>query len=223
MDISDFETLPLMGIVRGIRKDDTVPLMESVIQAGLETIEVTMNTPQAADIIKAARGAAKGRIAVGAGTVLGLDDLKTALDAGAAFIVMPVAVDEVIDANVTNPLDRMLELTNGVGPDVVFECAGSVPTSQQSLLMVRRGGTIVVEAICFPPGEVPFNNIVLKGITIKGSQCFSPGEYATALKLIEERKIDVAPLATHRVPLDEINKAFEIALAGEGGKILVKP
>jgi (R,R)-butanediol dehydrogenase/meso-butanediol dehydrogenase/diacetyl reductase len=39
------------------------------------------------------------------------------------------AVDEVIDANLTNPLDRILELTHGVGPDIVFECAGSVPTS----------------------------------------------------------------------------------------------
>ena len=133
------------------------------------------------------------------------------------------AVDEVIDANLTNPVDRILELTHGVGPDIVFECAGSVPTSQQSIALVRKAGTVVVEAICFDPVEVIFNSIVLKGLTIKGSQCFSPGEYASALNLIKDRRIDVAPLVTHKMPLDEINEAFEIALRGEGGKILVEP
>jgi 2-desacetyl-2-hydroxyethyl bacteriochlorophyllide A dehydrogenase len=133
------------------------------------------------------------------------------------------AVDEVIDATMTNPVERMLELTDGVGPDVVFECAGSVRTSQQSLALIRKAGTIVVEAICFDPVEVIFNSIVLKGITIKGSQCFSPGEYAAAMKLVENRKIDVAPLVTHKMPLDEINIAFETAMKAEGGKILVKP
>jgi threonine dehydrogenase-like Zn-dependent dehydrogenase len=133
------------------------------------------------------------------------------------------AVDEVIDANLTNPVDRILELTHGVGPDIVFECAGSVPTSQQSIALVRKAGTIVVEAICFDPVEVIFNSIVLKGLTIKGSQCFSPGEYASALELIKEKKIDVSPLVTCKMPLDDINEAFEKGLRAEGGKILIKP
>jgi 2-desacetyl-2-hydroxyethyl bacteriochlorophyllide A dehydrogenase len=133
------------------------------------------------------------------------------------------AVDEVIDARAADPVDRVLALTTGVGPDIVFECAGSVVTSQQSLALVRKGGTIVVEAICFDPVEVIFNSIVLKGLTIKGSQCFSPGEYATALELVSDGKIDVAPLATHRFPLEDINEAFETALRAEGGKVLVGP
>jgi threonine dehydrogenase-like Zn-dependent dehydrogenase len=41
--------------------------------------------------------------------------------------------DEVINVNDTNPVDRILELTDGRGPDIVFECAGTVETSQQSL------------------------------------------------------------------------------------------
>jgi threonine dehydrogenase-like Zn-dependent dehydrogenase len=53
--------------------------------------------------------------------------------------------------------------------------------------------------------------------------CFSPGEYAAALKLIKNRKIDVAPLLRRKMPLSRINEAFEMALRGEGGKILIKP
>lgn len=133
------------------------------------------------------------------------------------------AVDEVIDANLTNPVDRILELTHGVGPDIVFECAGSVPTSQQSIALVRKGGTVVVEAICFDPVEVVFNSIVLKGLTIKGSQCFSPGEFSRALNLVRDGKINAASLVTHKFSLDDVNEAFETALRAEGGKILVEP
>ena len=133
------------------------------------------------------------------------------------------AVDEVIDAKVTNPVDRILELTDGRGPDVVFECAGTVATTQQSVALVRKGGTVVIVAICFETVELPVSNINLRGLTVKGSMCFSPGEYATALKLIRNKKIDVAPLLKRRMPLAKINEAFEMALRGEGGKILIKP
>jgi len=84
-----------MGIVRGIRPEDAAPLAETVIKAGLETIEVTMNTQGAAKIIAQTRAASAGRMAVGAGTVLSRESLEEALDAGAEFIVMPVLVKEV--------------------------------------------------------------------------------------------------------------------------------
>jgi threonine dehydrogenase-like Zn-dependent dehydrogenase len=105
----------------------------------------------------------------------------------------------------------------------VFECAGAVATTQQSVALVRKGGTIVIVAICFETVELPVSNINLRGLTIKGSMCFSPGEYAVALNLIKDRKIDVSTLLTLKMPLDRINEAFEMALRGEGGKILIKP
>jgi 2-desacetyl-2-hydroxyethyl bacteriochlorophyllide A dehydrogenase len=133
------------------------------------------------------------------------------------------AVDEAIDAKTINPVDRILELTGGRGPDIVFECAGTVATTQQSIALVRKGGTVVIVAICFETVELPVSNINLRGLTVKGSMCFSPGEYAAALKLIKDKKIDVAPLMRRRMPLAKINEAFETALRGAGGKILIKP
>ena len=133
------------------------------------------------------------------------------------------SVDEVIDVSVTNPVDRILELTDGRGPDIVFECAGTVATTQQSIALVRKGGTVVIVAICFETVELPVSNINLRGLTVKGSMCFSPGEYAAALRLIKNKKIDVAPLLRRKMSLTRINDAFEMALRGEGGKILIKP
>ena len=96
MDVDRFSRLPLMGIVRGITLFHIEPLIETVIEAGLETIEVTMNTPDAASIISKACDVSRGRITIGAGTVLSEKELKDALDAGASFIVLPNSEEDVV-------------------------------------------------------------------------------------------------------------------------------
>jgi len=133
------------------------------------------------------------------------------------------AADEVMDAQQMNPVERVLELTDGRGPDIVFECAGTASTTQQSIAMIRKGGTVVIVAICFEPVELPISMVNLRGLTIKGSTCFSPGEYAAALKLIQDGRVDVAPLVTGKMPLERINEAFEKACRAEGAKILIEP
>ena len=152
----------------------------------------------------------------GAGAIYATEASRTRID-----LARGVA-DEVIDITTVDPLSRILELTGGRGPDIVFECAGTTATTQQVIPLVRRGGVIVVVGQCLNPIEVTFSNIVLKGVTIKGSR-FQAGEAALAFNLIKDRKIDVASLITHRIPLDDINNAFEKALRGEGVKILLKP
>jgi len=132
-------------------------------------------------------------------------------------------VDEVINASEIDPVERILQLTNGKGADIVFECAGSVATSQQSLALVRKGGTIIVVGICYDWVAIPFSTIMLKELTIKGSICFAEGEYATAFEFIKNGSIKVDQLITHKISLDNINEAFEMASRGEGVKIMIKP
>ncbi len=97
MDIQTFKDLPLIGILRGITSDMIDPIVETSVAAGLKTIEITMNTDGAADLIKKMITSADGRLTVGAGTVLTMDDLRSALDAGATFIILPVLVAEVVE------------------------------------------------------------------------------------------------------------------------------
>ena len=97
MDIDKFRELPLLGILRGIESDMVEPIVETVVSAGLKTIEITMNTDNASILIKLMSGAAGSRLVVGAGTVLTMHDLYSALDAGATFIVLPVLVPDVVE------------------------------------------------------------------------------------------------------------------------------
>lgn len=96
MDVKEFKKLPLLGIVRGIEPQHLELLLEAVIAAGLRHLEITMNTAGASELIKQAVKLSRGRLTIGAGTVLTMDDLKTAVDSGATFIVSPVLVREVV-------------------------------------------------------------------------------------------------------------------------------
>ena len=97
MDLQRFRKKPLLGILRGITPVELSPLFESLIAGGLETVEITMNTPGAGDLIQTAVKRYGRQMTIGAGTVLSLKDLKTALKAGATFIVSPVVVPPVIE------------------------------------------------------------------------------------------------------------------------------
>ena len=54
MDIKQFKKLPILGILRGIKADSLVPLIEAIFESGLKTIEFTMNTDGACGLIKKA-------------------------------------------------------------------------------------------------------------------------------------------------------------------------
>jgi 2-dehydro-3-deoxyphosphogluconate aldolase / (4S)-4-hydroxy-2-oxoglutarate aldolase len=97
MDIARFRKLPVMGILRGITMDTAGPVIETIISSGLETVEIAMNTDGAALLIKKAMSISNGRLMIGAGTVLNLDTLKSALDAGATFIVTPTIIEDVAE------------------------------------------------------------------------------------------------------------------------------
>lgn len=104
MDVARFKKQPIMGIVRGIADREVEPLVEAVAKSGLRTLEVTMNTPGAAGLIRKAAKIGRKRLVLGAGTVLDMASLKSALDAGATFIVMPVLVSDVLRYCVKNKI-----------------------------------------------------------------------------------------------------------------------
>jgi 2-dehydro-3-deoxyphosphogluconate aldolase/(4S)-4-hydroxy-2-oxoglutarate aldolase len=96
MDVARFKRLPVMGILRGGDAEVIEPLVETLVDAGLETLEIAMNTPDAAAMIRRAVDVAGGRMMIGAGTVITSDRLQIALDAGAGFVVLPTLVANVV-------------------------------------------------------------------------------------------------------------------------------
>ena len=88
------------GVVAIVRLDDlsaAVPLTEALIAGGIRAIEFTFTNRQAAKVIETVRDVLGDRIAIGAGTVLDAETARTAVLAGAEFLVTPVVSLPVIE------------------------------------------------------------------------------------------------------------------------------
>jgi len=91
-----FEELPVVGIMRNISKEDADEILPGFIGAGFTTLEVSLSSPNAPGLISGLVQQYGDHLNVGAGTVIDLQDLQVALEAGAGFIVTPVVDEDVI-------------------------------------------------------------------------------------------------------------------------------
>jgi 2-dehydro-3-deoxyphosphogluconate aldolase/(4S)-4-hydroxy-2-oxoglutarate aldolase len=91
-----FGAAPLVAILRGIPSELVPRVAEALLDGGVTTLEITMNSPDAPAQIRKASALAGARCNVGAGSVLNPGQLETALAAGASFIVTPVVQPAVI-------------------------------------------------------------------------------------------------------------------------------
>ena len=87
----------VIAVIRSTTSDDLSPFIDLIVESGINSIEITLTTPNALSVIKQLKSYYKGSILIGAGTVTDLDSAKKALDAGAEYIVTPVLNMEVID------------------------------------------------------------------------------------------------------------------------------
>jgi len=92
----DFDKIPIIGIMRNLPLERVGHIATYFSEAGLTNLEVTMNTPGAANIISKLASDFGNCLNVGAGTVCSIDELELALSAGAQFIVSPFVNEKVI-------------------------------------------------------------------------------------------------------------------------------
>jgi threonine dehydrogenase-like Zn-dependent dehydrogenase len=159
---------------------------------------------------------------LGAGPIglLCLQVVKAA-GAGAVFVSEPAAsrreaalnlgADAVVDPTDEDVVSRMVSLTGGVGPDVVFECAAARPTLDQALDMVRRSGQVMLIALAWEPTPVVPVDWAGREVKLQTSFGQTPKDWAIALELIRSGKVNMEPLLveTGFIPLQGIQQAFE--------------
>lgn len=145
-----------------------------------------------------------------------------AAEGGAAEIVttdlqdMPLEVARKMGATRTLNAARDTEAMEAYAADkghfdVVFECSAAAPAIRSAIAAIRPQGRLVQVGVT---GDVtlPLNAIVGKEITFQGTQRFRQTEFAEAVRLISERRIDVRPMVTGSFPLAEAIEAFETAI-----------
>ncbi|NPV69950.1 MAG: alcohol dehydrogenase catalytic domain-containing protein [Firmicutes bacterium] len=107
--------------------------------------------------------------------------------------------------------DRLLGGFTRSGFDVVFEASGQPESLNKAIALVRPGGVVTVfstyrEAVDHMQGQ----ELYYKEITIRGSKS-GTGGYEAAIDLLASGKVQVGPMITHEVTLEEVRRGFELA------------
>ena len=107
--------------------------------------------------------------------------------------------------------------------DVVIECSGSGPGITTALTSARRGGRVVQIGLRGVPVEVPFDEICFRELTVTSGNASTPRSWESALALLEQGSVELAPLVTEVVPLREWERAFAASRAASGVKFVLDP
>jgi L-iditol 2-dehydrogenase len=114
---------------------------------------------------------------------------------------------ETVDTTEGDPVPTVRQMTGGLGPDVVLECAGVPVAVQWALGMLRRGGRCAAVGIPTVGVDIPMQRLVLDELELVGCRA-TAGEMRRVMPLVEQGKIRVHDIATHRFPLTEYDRAL---------------
>jgi L-iditol 2-dehydrogenase len=160
---------------------------------------------------------------IGAGPI-GLLHLLTVKKMGAKRVVVIDLVDErlrfaeklgadiTVNGKMEDAVMRVRQVTDGYGADVAIEAIGLPATWEQAVRLVRKGGIVLEFGGCPPGTEIKVSTEMLHygELTALGAFHATPLHFRKALDMIASRTIDVRPLVTRRMGLDEIKQAFEV-------------
>jgi (R,R)-butanediol dehydrogenase/meso-butanediol dehydrogenase/diacetyl reductase len=176
------------------------------------------------------------RVAVIGGGPIGLLVQQAARTAGAGHVTLiepeparrslgeRLGADLVIDPLTQDTAACLASAVGAGGMDVVFECAGIPQTIQQAVNLVRRGGIVALVGVPDRPATIDGAAWLVKEVRVVASIAYLHEEFMIARALVEDGRIQVAPLHTRTVGLGELAIAFrDLAAHPAEVKILVDP
>jgi L-iditol 2-dehydrogenase len=154
----------------------------------------------------------------GARQIVAIEPLGHRREAAAAM-----GADIVLDAGAGDVPEALTEATGGRGVDVAFEAAGNDAAVALAVAGTKPGGRVVLagipaqDTITFRASEAR-----RKGLTLMLSRRMRE-TYPRATRLAADGLVDLSSIVSHTFPLSQVDRAFEVASARVGLKIIVAP
>jgi alcohol dehydrogenase len=144
----------------------------------------------------------------GASVVIGVDRLPDRLR-----IAGRMGADHAIDASQVDAVGEIMRLTGGRGVDVAIEALGTQQTFEACLRVLRPGGTLSSLGVYSSDLNIPLGAFAagLGDYRIVTTLCPGGKERMRRLmSVIENGRVDLGPMVTHRFKLDEIEAAYDL-------------
>ncbi|MBG22263.1 MAG: L-threonine 3-dehydrogenase [Idiomarinaceae bacterium] len=136
-------------------------------------------------------------------------------------LALKMGASRAVDVSKEKLKDVMTELGMKEGFDVGLEMSGVPSAFSQMLETMNHGGKIAMLGI--PPQSVAidWNQVIFKGLTIKGIYGREMFETWYKMASLLQSGLDLSPILTHHLPVDEFEKGFEIMISGQSGKVVL--
>ncbi len=221
----------------GFAEQVVIPEANAIESNGLDPAVVALQEPMGNAVHAAFVEPIEGRsvLVTGCGPI-GLCAVGIAKAAGASLVIATdtepyrlelataMGADLTLDAADPSTVDRLREATGGDGVDVVLEMSGAAAALEQALQAITRGGSVSLLGIFGAPPTVDLSELVImKGVRlhgIYGRRIYDTWERTQALL---RGGLDVTPVITHRLALEEWPQAFDLIASRHAGKVVLRP
>lgn len=186
---------------------------------GIEQVSI-----KSGDLVVIVGGGAIGLLMVqlarlrGAGTIVLSEPVAARREIG-----LKVGADYAIDPLASDPLAQVQAITGRKGADVIIECVGKVFATKQAFDLADRGARLLLFSVPAPGTtfDMPLMDVFNKELKIYGS-FVNPDTHQEAVDLINAGRIQIAPLITHRYPIEKLEEAIHMQMSAESIKVVVK-
>jgi len=212
---------------------DVLDLPESIPLEEASIIADAISTPYHA-VKNRARVRPGDRVVVfGCGGV-GLNAVQLAAAAGGCVIAVDInerklkwarefGAAETVNASKVDRVDKEIKKMTGGGADIAMEVIGNPKTIEMAFDSVRVGGRLCIVGYTHEAISIIAGKIMFKELEIVGSLGCRPVDYLPLIRMVEQGKVDVKRIVTHRFSLDDLPKAFEVMKEGLALRSIVAP
>ena len=130
-------------------------------------------------------------------------------DANRLEVAQRFGATHVIDINTQNAVERIFELTQGVGVDVAIEAVGIPASFDTCQSVVAPGGSIANVGVHGKSVELHLEKLWIQNVTIS-TGLVNTNTTPMLMKTVQSGKVDAGQLITHRFALNDILKAYEV-------------
>jgi threonine 3-dehydrogenase len=136
-----------------------------------------------------------------------------------------MGADLALNAKTDEVIGQVRAATDGEGVDVLLEMSGAPSAIEQGFTLLKPGGEAALLGVAPGPFTFDWNqHIVFKAARVYGVSGRKLWEtWYQARGLVRSGAVDLAPLVTHRFPLEEYEQAFAVMASGESGKVVLFP
>lgn len=142
-------------------------------------------------------------------------------------LAMEVGATDAVNVLEENALERLRELSGGQGPDVVFESGGKPDAVRLALDAVRLGGAVALAGVAGVGVriELDCDYFVFRAIRLFGVLGYTARTFLQSLTMLDLYGAELRKLITHRFPLEDYEKAFEVVRERRGAvmKAIIVP